>query len=323
MSFRTQIVLKLRSMLGESTPAYRLLRWVEYTAWALVGRNLYFWGQWIYYQVRRDLRPPPSYFLNFVRSHNKIRPNQRREAIEVPVALVGNSRDFSGYSRDAFLDSPRFENIDYLAHRVRKEDMGGAALYAFGVTSFQTAQKLFPETTFRQQVEVVLKAATRTPKKAADLGCGLGSLSALLLACGVAVDAVDPSPAARDEVINTITRFTGKPITSYGEKFRFVPKPLREYFQSIEGSDPFPDTFLCVESIEHMPKDEFMYGVKTMQKRGGCRLIITNLIDYHPILPDGTGWNHITLIDDRFYDEIASFARREVMRAGSHLIVDF
>jgi SAM-dependent methyltransferase len=280
--------------------------------------------QRMYYSLDRSAVPPPAYYVQFVRSTLPAARPSPIKGKDVGVRTnPDGSRDFSGYNEDNFLDVPRYENYDYLNGRVRKEDMGCAALYAFGIESFQEAQVIFPETHFEAQVEAVQRAVRRQPRYVADIGCGLGSLTALFLATGLQVDAIDPAPIAQDKIRNTIERFTKKPIEKFGSRFRFCHAPLAAYVDSLRHSPNFPDSFVLVESIEHIPKEEMLWALQALKDHGNCLLIITSVVDYHPIEPDGTGWNHVTRVDDAYYEELSSFAKRRVLRAGSHLVLRF
>src|SRR5262249_59052119 len=98
---------------------------------------------------------------------------------------------------------------------------------------------------------------------------------------------------------------------------------LAQYMEQLMNSSDYPDTFCMIESIEHIPEDETMAAVHQMRARGNCMLIVTNAIDAHPLYPDGTGWNHITLVDDRYYERLSKVARRTVLQSGSHLVLEF
>ena len=299
---------------------------VRYSYHALRGlyKGVCYVAQSLYYAINRSVTPPPSYYLYYTRSSNPVgRPTPIRGT---DIGLKTNpdgSRDFSLYDEQNFLDVPRYENFDYLQGRVRKEDMGSAALYAFGLTSFRQAQRIFPETTFEDQVAAVLRVATRTPKYVADVGCGLGTLSALFVAAGAKVDAVDPSPVGKDRVENTVTRFNQKSLRDLDGRFLFLPLQAADYLEILRNAHEFPDTFVFVESVEHIPSNEMMRFVEMLRARGNCRLIITSAVDFHPIFPDGTGWNHVTLIDDAYYDRLSALARKKILRAGSHLVLEF
>jgi SAM-dependent methyltransferase len=294
-----------------------------YHALTHLRRDAYRLVKCIYYAISRAT-PPPSYYLRYVRTSNPVARPGRVSGTKVSLRTnPDGSRDFSLYNEQNFLDVPRFENFDYLHGRVRKEDMGCAALYAFGITSFKEAQRIFPETTFEDQVSAVLGVAARHPKYVADIGCGLGSLAALLIATGVRVDAVDPSPVSREKVYETVTKFNRKSLGDLNGQFRFFSLQAGEYMEAVANAASFPDTFIFVESVEHIPDLEMVRFVEVLRTRGNCSLIITSAVDFHPITPDGTGWNHITLIDDVYYERLSGLAKKRILRAGSHLVLKF
>lgn len=78
-------------------------------------------------------------------------------------------------------------------------------------------------------------------------------------------------------------------------------------------------TVIFCESIEHIPLEETLAVAEAM--RQGSRLVAVNWPDYHPLLPDGSGWDHITAIDDDLYDRLSA-GRTVVIRRGSHLVLD-
>src|SRR5262245_54679762 len=236
------------------------------------------WAQRLYYCMNPLAKVPPSYYLQFVRSNLPVtRPHPRSGPHVEMLRYPDGTRDFSKYNEENFLaGQPRYENYDYFHGRVRKEDMGCAALYAFGITSFKKAQQLFPEAPFEEQVSTCLRAAKRLPNYVADLGCGLGSLTALFLACGIRTDAIDPSPIASAKVLDTITRFTQKRADTFKPNLRFQNITLAQYMEQLMNSSDYPDTFCMIESIEHIPEDETMAAVHQMRARGNCMLIVTN-----------------------------------------------
>lgn len=132
----------------------------------------------------------------------------------------------------------------------------------------------------------------RNPGVITSIGCGEGVLEAFLERLGHTVVGVDPSPGARALYRGTwlVDRYSG------------------------DGG-----TVLFVESLEHLPTDvldDIWRRIPTQ-----TRIIIVNWPTYHPIEPDGTGWDHITRVDDDLYDRL-SVGHRVVKRHGSHLVLD-
>ena len=132
----------------------------------------------------------------------------------------------------------------------------------------------------------------RTPKKVYSIGCGEGYLDAKLIEMGCDVTGVDPSP---------------------GIKHRYKGKKLQKTY---EGGG---DTIIFCESIEHLYTEQFK---EIWEKIPPCAWVIfVNWPDFHPIEPDTTGYDHVTRIDDEYYDSI-SYGQRIMFRRGSHLVME-
>lgn len=132
----------------------------------------------------------------------------------------------------------------------------------------------------------------RNPGVITSIGCGEGVLEAYLEQLGHTVIGVDPSPGAR------------------------------ELYRGSTLVDRYPGdagTVIFVESIEHLPDDVF--DDIWQRVPAGTRIVITNWKSFHPIEPDGTGWDHITRIDDDLYDRLTE-GHRVVKRDGSHLVLE-
>lgn len=135
-------------------------------------------------------------------------------------------------------------------------------------------------------------SAPRDPGVIYSIGAGRGELEATLEKLGHHVVGVDPSPGAR------------------------------EMYEGSVLLDAYPgggDTVIFCESIEHLQREEFEDIWEQIPE--GARVIIVNWPDYHPLEPDGSGWDHVRLIDDRFFDELTE-GRKVILRHGSHLVVE-
>lgn len=135
------------------------------------------------------------------------------------------------------------------------------------------------------------RTVARNPGLIVSMGCGQGLLEKKLEDMGYKVIGVDPN---------------------FGDIYQGSTR-----VEKYEGLDA--DTLMFVESIEHIPKDEILRVVRSL--RSGARVIVTNFPDFHPIDVDNTGWDHITRIDDDFYNELLD-GREPVVRRGSHLVFD-
>ena len=129
----------------------------------------------------------------------------------------------------------------------------------------------------------------RKPGHVLSVGCGLGDLEVELEKQGVKVTGYDPY---------------------YYDKYQG-----RECLQHYKGEKY--NTILFCESIEHLPEAEIDYIINS--QAGGTRIIIVNWPDNHPILPEG--FDHITQIDDTFFDKLLG-DRKPLVRRGSHLVYD-
>lgn len=204
---------------------------------------------------------------------------------------------------------------------IRPEDMGAAALYAVGVTDYETAERLMGGRKDRyQQAQAVRDAMSRMPKLVFDVGSGRGELSALLTHIGVQSVPIDFSAGALETVGHTYREWFGL------ECRDFVNKPSYEGMKEAMRRFGDPDTVIFCESAEHIPGREFRKAFKlaseSLERTGGL-LIITNYMEYHPIVRDKMGWDHIQTIDDALYDRLAARAARTIFRRGSHLVLGF
>lgn len=136
----------------------------------------------------------------------------------------------------------------------------------------------------------------RDPGRVVSIGAGEGQLERMLERMGLTVTGVDPSPGAH-------RLYRGELL-------------YREATQELIAS---AGTVVYCESIEHIPLEQ------TLQIRAwmppGSRLVVVNWPDYFPIVPDGSGWDHITLVDDALFDRLAAGAS-VALRRGAHLVLD-
>lgn len=258
---------------------------------------------------------------------------------------------FSHYTRDYYVGRACPESQSYEKHILRPGDMGAALCYAFGVDSYAEACALLgipqdnpralPDTTFIDQLCAIQSAAQRQPNHILEVGCGRGELSATAWYYSIPYVGLEPSAAGLAIAKQTRTRWslerpdmdisTQEPAASHwlssGCSSLLVQEGLADYMAGLPEDAGFPhDTVLFVESIEHIPEPEFSAAwpllVRMLRFTSG-RLVIVNWIDYHPIVPDGSGWDHVRPVDDAFYDALAADAKRTVFRQGSHLVLEF
>lgn len=145
---------------------------------------------------------------------------------------------------------------------------------------------------FGQPFTVKGKDMPRDPGVIYSIGCGEGYLEEQLEKMGCEVYGVDPSPGAKK-------LYRGKNL-------------LKKY----PGGGA---TVIFCESVEHLFPEQFDEIWEKIEP--GVRVIFVNWLDFHPIEPDSTGYDHVRLIDDDFYDKV-SYGHRVIFRQGSHLVLE-
>lgn len=172
---------------------------------------------------------------------------------------------------------------DFFERGILRPDQHAAILYAFGFNPH-------------------IKNLSRTPSRVLSVGCGQGMLESQLVRMGVTVYGLD--------------------IKDYREKsepFYFIEGTLND----VDWGNSF-DTIIFCESLEHIPIEQFEKNwskmVDVLRKTSGL-LIVTNWEDYHPLQPNG--FDHVTLIDNAFYERMARNAKEVLIRKGSHLVLKF
>jgi hypothetical protein len=83
------------------------------------------------------------------------------------------------------------------------------------------------------------------------------------------------------------------------------------------------DTVILCESLEHIKKAEFERTWDLIKSELSGLFIVVNWVKNHPLGPDGTGYDHIRLVDDKLYDRLSKDASRVIFRKGSHLVLEF
>lgn len=132
----------------------------------------------------------------------------------------------------------------------------------------------------------------RDPGVIYSIGSGEGYLEEKLENMGCEVYGVDPSP---------------------GSKKLYRGKNLLKTYPGGGG------TVIFCESVEHLFPEQFDEIWSRIES--GTRVIFVNWLDFHPIEPDSTGYDHVRLVDDEFYDKI-SYGNRVIFRRGSHLVLE-
>ena len=175
----------------------------------------------------------------------------------------------------------------------------------------------------QQLVEFEKYSHPRDPGRVLDVGCGRGQLEAALMYLAasdsfgpldISFTAIDFSADAVELTKKTCVEWSGVSRTNES-KFDIQQLALSD----IGDLDQSFDTIVFSESIEHIPKEDFDMAMSYFES-WHARLIIVNKIDFHPIEPDDTGWNHIRRITDEVYDDIIEHGE-VIFRDRSHLVV--
>jgi len=234
------------------------------------------------------------------------------------------------YDRDYFLGRNCPEQNSYRLGILRPGDMGAAMCYALGYKDYgnvcyaldipEDNCRFLPDITMREQVNNILHFDIRTPSKVLEIGFGRGELGIAFYMALVNYMGCDPAPMAREIAKETCRKFHLPDSTA--EVWYYYAS----FLDAVRFADSWIDTIICCESLEHIPLDQIHDGmpyVKKLLTETHGLFIATNWIDFWPILPDGTGYDHITTVDDALYDWMASFAKETVFRKGSHLVLQF
>jgi ubiquinone/menaquinone biosynthesis C-methylase UbiE len=156
----------------------------------------------------------------------------------------------------------------------------------------------------------------RIPKGILEVGGGRGELSLVFANMGYLALNVEPSEKSHEMLEET------KKIFNIYKDVKII-KEINE-LQSEEENNIDTIIFSC--SIEHIYKEDLYLILdrcyEILNKTKGI-LIIVNTISYHPIFKDEDGQDHVTTIDDNFYDKISNNAKKVIYREGSHLILQF
>jgi len=212
-------------------------------------------------------------------------------------------------------------------------DALAALSYAHGITWEQLKQE-FPDvfsfnefgrgeslnaSLIKPQIEFLEKNATRHPKRVLEIGGGRGEVATALAHMGIDVVSVEPGSGAERWYASTAEKFFGhleKPVVP-------VVKFIQDAMVDIDLSTF--DTILMVESLEHIPEDQFEGVWESIRTEFKGRMVIVNWPDYHPIWigRDAGPLEHCRLVDDALYDKWSAQAKECVFRMGSHLVLDF
>lgn len=231
---------------------------------------------------------------------------------------------FSFYTR-AYFTGGNPETITNMVDGILREDQFSAICYALGM--FDPREfKLYKEDaevfeSYDQQLDMIRSAIpNRIPQRILSVGAGRGEMEYALQALGFDITALEPTEAGAQLIMENKDKWTRQ---SKGN-FTLIHQTLLEFIKSCTP-ELFPyDTIIFCESIEHIPEEETQALFNLLQILDSpVRVIIVNVMSFHPINPDNTGWDHIRTIDDIYYDSLDDIALAIPHRQGSHFVGDF
>lgn len=219
-----------------------------------------------------------------------------------------------------YFTSRKIPEIQSWHNRIVRDDICAALCYALGYTREETRRlEKLSGTDYKEHWNKICAGKKRTPVLVADVGAGRGEICALLSMGNIEAVGIDPSPGAAALFPKTMKEWANK------DGFFFYNLNSIDGLKKLMYLGMFPDTIIMCESIEHIRKDEFEETWKLvcqiLTKTRGL-FIVTNRLKFHPILPDRTGYDHITRIDDALYDRLSS-GKNVLVREKSHLVLQF
>ena len=112
----------------------------------------------------------------------------------------------------------------------------------------------------------------------------------------------------------------------FGDDF-IPPQVLESNIKDVSIDFKKFDTILMVESIEHIPEEEFQSTWDSICKDFKGLFCVTNLLCMHPIPIGAWGKDaeqqHCRIIDDELYDSMSKMAQQTIYRNNSHLVLKF
>lgn len=242
------------------------------------------------------------------------------------VKILPEKARIQKYTRGYFTDRPIPEIQSWFKQTLRTDQLSAIG-YALGYPTYQSVCKVLglsqdpkalPNRVFHELVkELAMGNGSRQPAGVVDVGCGRGELLASFLYLDVPCWGIDPAPGAAELVPETMAWVAC-------EGYNFINKGMYQGLRDVPRDRPI-DTVIMCESIEHIRESEFAAGwtyIKDVLLKDGGLFIVVNWINYHPIRPDPSGYDHIRHVNDAFYDRLTVQAKRVVFRQGSHLVLE-
>lgn len=236
--------------------------------------------------------------------------------------LLPEAERVARYDYDYYMTGDCAEKNAYRRGALRVGDMGACLCYAYGAVNYPQVGQILnaPEAIFEWQVQRVQKHASRTPQLVVSIGAGRGELDAAFMRNGVRCIGIDPSASAAEIYAKTMREW------AHVEDWEFMQMGALVGMKQLVSQEIIPDTVILCEALEHIPAGEWWEVwplIKQCLRATSGLFIVANWIDFHPIIPDGRGWDHVQLVDDPLYHRLGRDAKQAIVHEGSHLVLQF
>jgi 2-polyprenyl-3-methyl-5-hydroxy-6-metoxy-1,4-benzoquinol methylase len=200
---------------------------------------------------------------------------------------------------------------------LRLGDMWPAVCYLHGIYDVPSIKNL------DQQLSWIKANRKKRPTSILEIGGGDGLLSVFLsnIDPECKIQTVECNHSAEHWFRAVSRQYFGTPC---GDNIQLYLGDLDTSYESLDLATL--DAVIMVESIEHIESAEwhrFFKKLAPVLKSNQGSLTITNIVNYWPLGGPGDGLEHISLIDDQFYDYLSSVASRCVTRKKSHICLEF
>lgn len=236
------------------------------------------------------------------------------------------------------MTTPQLYNYDFFhvadghvswANKILKFGDAYASLcYAFGiswqdmVTHFKfggrDARVESTEYTIQDQIDFLEQNKTRTPTKILEIGGGRGEVSNVMKKMGIPCDSVEFGEGAFAWYLETGCNYFGADFESTTP----INESIEDAIKHLDLSSY--DTIIMVESLEHIPEDNFNSTENKIFEEFHGLFIVVNWKSYHPINIGSFAAPHIhcRVVDDALYEKWIAQSKSCVYRDGSHLVID-
>lgn len=259
------------------------------------------------------------------------RAKKDKEPVVDTAPQVESAADM--YNHDYFIKADG--NLSWNSGNLKFGDALAALSYAHGIT-WETLVKAWPNVfNFERygkaevkgkklvyhQLTYLRRYAKRYPKRVLEIGGGRGEVANTLKFMDVDVVSVEPGSGAVEWYQKTAKQYYGPALTPAIPLNKTITQAVLD--NDIDWSTF--DTILMVESLEHIPKEQFDIVWEQIVKNFHGWFIVTNWIDYHPmwIGRHASPEEHCRLVDDHLYDEWTAQSKGCLYRNGSHLVLEF